>query len=91
MEKVYEQAGLRKKNQVRRVLLRDAGWGGHESVCLEQCNESLKSTLQLSHPNPEKRLWVFTDASNEHGGLRLRKFRQKQLTESLVSKFTNHC
>ncbi|OWZ13040.1 LOW QUALITY PROTEIN: hypothetical protein PHMEG_00013706 [Phytophthora megakarya] len=65
MEKVYEQAGVRKKNQVRRVLLRD-GATIHEAVCLEQCNEALKGTLQLSHLNPEKRLSVFTDASNEH-------------------------
>ncbi|OWZ12885.1 hypothetical protein PHMEG_00013885 [Phytophthora megakarya] len=66
MEKVYEQAGGRKKNKVRKVLLRDAGWGDHEAGCLEQCKEALKSTLQLAHPNPEKRLLVFTDASDEH-------------------------
>ncbi|KAG3194621.1 hypothetical protein PC128_g9193 [Phytophthora cactorum] len=68
MEKVYQQAGGRKKNQVRKILLGDAGWGDAEGECLEQCKEALKNALQLAHPTPGKRLSVYTDASDAHWG-----------------------
>ncbi|KAG3098431.1 hypothetical protein PI125_g15326 [Phytophthora idaei] len=68
MEKVYQQAGGRKNNQVRKILLGDAGWGDAEGECLEQCKEALKNALQLAHPTPGKRLSVYTDASDAHWG-----------------------
>ncbi|KAG3231289.1 hypothetical protein PI124_g23616 [Phytophthora idaei] len=68
MEKVYQQAGGRKKNQVRKILRGDAGWGDAEGECLEQCKEALKNALQLAHPTPGKGLSVYTDASDAHWG-----------------------
>jgi hypothetical protein len=68
MERVYELAGGRKKTQVRKVMLLAAGWGPEQDACLEQCKAALNQALQLAHPKPDKRLCVFTDASDEHWG-----------------------
>jgi hypothetical protein len=66
--KVYEKAGGRKKNLVRRVLLGEVGWSSTEDDGLAQCKNALQMVLQLAHPDPAKRLMVYTDASDEHWG-----------------------
>ncbi|EGZ17876.1 hypothetical protein PHYSODRAFT_500455, partial [Phytophthora sojae] len=68
MERVYERAGGRKKQQVRSIKLSDVGWGDNEVACLDRGKEALQHALLLAHPDPEKQLSVYTDASDEHWG-----------------------
>ncbi|KAF4133042.1 RNase H-like domain found in reverse transcriptase, partial [Phytophthora infestans] len=73
-------AGGRKKNQVRHVLLRAVGWGESEDACLDRCKAALQNALQLAHPDPEKRLTVYTDASEEHWGAAITQIPRDQTT-----------
>ncbi|GMF46575.1 unnamed protein product [Phytophthora fragariaefolia] len=68
MERVYDRAGGRKKTQVRAVKLCDVGWGDDESTCIERCKAALQHALMLAHPDPDKLLSVYCDASDEHWG-----------------------
>ncbi|GMF45200.1 unnamed protein product [Phytophthora fragariaefolia] len=68
MEKVYVAGSGRKKTNVRGVQLATIGWGADEEQCLEACRGALQNALQLAHPDPEKRLCVFTHASDLHWG-----------------------
>ncbi|OWZ07110.1 LOW QUALITY PROTEIN: hypothetical protein PHMEG_00020539, partial [Phytophthora megakarya] len=64
MEKVYARAGGWKETQVRRIALDQAGL----ITKLWCCKNALKNAITLAHPDPGKRLCVFTDASEEHWG-----------------------
>ncbi|KAK1929993.1 Retrovirus-related Pol polyprotein from transposon 297 [Phytophthora citrophthora] len=66
MERVYELAGSRKKTRVRAVKLSDVGWGDDEIAGLNRRKQALQSALLLAHPDPNKRVSVYTDASDEH-------------------------
>ncbi|GMF60896.1 unnamed protein product [Phytophthora fragariaefolia] len=79
MEKVYAAAGGRKKSLVRRVKLREVGWSEVELAALQSCKEALEHALTLAHPDPEKRLCVFTDASDEHWGGAITQVPQNHL------------
>ncbi|KAE9353529.1 hypothetical protein PR003_g3818 [Phytophthora rubi] len=79
MEKVYAAAGGRKKSLVRRVTLRAVGWSDVELAALQRCKEALEHALTLAHPDPEKRLCVFTDASDEHWGAAITQVPQNHL------------
>ncbi|GMF13375.1 unnamed protein product [Phytophthora lilii] len=83
MEKVYERAGGRKKTQVRKVTLSDVGWGEAEVASLENCKQSLQNALRLAHPDPEKLLSVFTDASDEHWGAAITQIPSDQAARPL--------
>ncbi|ETN16098.1 hypothetical protein PPTG_21866 [Phytophthora nicotianae INRA-310] len=60
--------GGRKKTKVRSVPLCNVGWSAEEVACLELCKAALQNAVQLAHPDPDKRLCVFTDARDEHWG-----------------------
>ncbi|GMF34349.1 unnamed protein product [Phytophthora lilii] len=83
MEKVYERAGGRQKTQVRKVSLSDVGWGEAEVASLENCKQSLQKALQLAHPDPQKLLSVFTDASDEHWGAAITQIPRDQAARPL--------
>ncbi|KAG3092616.1 hypothetical protein PI124_g15605 [Phytophthora idaei] len=74
METVYERAGGREKNQVRTIKLGDVSWGDKEDACLDRCKTALQNALQL-----DKRLSVYTDASDEHGGAAITRIPQDQV------------
>ncbi|GMF55193.1 unnamed protein product [Phytophthora fragariaefolia] len=66
MEKVYAAAGRRKKSMVRQIVLAELGWSEPEMSALQRCKDALEHALTLAHPDPEKRLCVFADASDAH-------------------------
>lgn len=88
MERVYALAGGRKKNQVRKVFLEDASWSETEETCLDQCKSALAHALQLAHPDPQKRLCVFTDASDAHWGAAITQVSHDQAAKPLSEQ--NH-
>lgn len=83
MENVYERAGGRKKCQVRGVQLSDVGWGDIEIECLSRCKVALQNSVQLAHPDPDKRLSVYTDASDEHWGAMITQISRDQAVRPL--------
>ncbi|OWZ02821.1 LOW QUALITY PROTEIN: hypothetical protein PHMEG_00025549 [Phytophthora megakarya] len=64
MEAVYERADGHKKTQVRVIKLCDVEWSNAEVAC---CKSVLQHALLLAHPDPEKLLTVYTDASASTG------------------------
>ena len=51
-----------------KVILSDVGWDDTHSECLEATKKALCACVELSHPDPEKILCVFADASETHWG-----------------------
>ena len=65
METIYSLAKSHTKRAVRRSRL-DELWGGEHSEPFEMVKNQLAATVKLSHPNPNCRLCLFTDAFNSH-------------------------
>jgi len=63
MERVYDQAGKRTKRAVARYSLSDNGWGKTESDAFDTCKKVLAKQVTLSHRDDDKRLCIYTDAS----------------------------
>jgi hypothetical protein len=68
MEHVCKVAGGRTKGKVTKVTLDDVGWTEEHSDCFETCKRMIGSNALLVHPDPTKRVCVFTDASDLHWG-----------------------
>lgn len=83
MEKVYKDAGGRSKNHVRKVALSEMDWGQSEDDCIERCKGALGNALQLAHPDPTKRLCVYTDASDAHWGAAITQVYREHLARPL--------
>jgi transposase InsO family protein len=66
LEIVYTRAGgKRTKTAVARVLIADAGWTDTHQKAFECCQNALSHATTLSHPSYEKRVCLYTDASQE--------------------------
>jgi RNase H-like domain found in reverse transcriptase len=64
MEKVYARAGnKRTKAAVAKISL--AGWTEEHTQCFQACQSALEHSVTLAHPSLEKRVCLYTDASNE--------------------------
>jgi hypothetical protein len=68
MEQVCKVAGGRTKGKVAKVTLDDVGWTEEHSDCFETCKRMIGSAALLAHPDPTKRVCVFTGASDLHWG-----------------------
>ncbi len=66
MEAVYKAGGGRTKQKVQNVELCQVGWNRQHDACLEDCKQMLAKAACLAHPDPEKSVCVFTDASERH-------------------------
>ncbi|POM66566.1 Hypothetical protein PHPALM_17552 [Phytophthora palmivora] len=75
---IYKRAGGRKKNMMKNILFSEVGWSQEEIDCFERCKSALGNALQLAHPDPAKRLCVFTDASEDHWGAVMTQMPQDQ-------------
>jgi RNase H-like domain found in reverse transcriptase len=63
LETVYNAAGAHTKKAAGKLTLRDLGWDAvHAETCL-RCKCALAPATTLAHPRDDKRLCVFTDAS----------------------------
>ena len=69
LERVFAAVGGKRTKQLAAtVLLADVGWDGTHMAVLDATKKALSKVVELSHPNPEMRLCVFADASEEHWG-----------------------
>lgn len=64
MELVYAKASKRTKSAVGRVQLVDLGWSERENDAFESCKRALAKQVTLAHRDDQKRLSVYTDASD---------------------------
>lgn len=64
MEKVYGTSGKRTRLSVSRYKLSTLGWGESETTAFGNCKTALAKQVTLSHRDTDKRLCVYTDASD---------------------------
>jgi RNase H-like domain found in reverse transcriptase/Integrase zinc binding domain len=84
MEKVYAAAGgKRTKQGAAKVLLKDIGWRSEHETCLEKTKGALDRVVELAHPDPERRICVFADASENHWGAVITQVPLEQLKAPL--------
>eukprot|EP00172_Hildenbrandia_rubra_P001953 Plantae.Rhodophyta-Hildenbrandia_rubra.ctg25859.p2 GENE.Plantae.Rhodophyta-Hildenbrandia_rubra.ctg25859~~Plantae.Rhodophyta-Hildenbrandia_rubra.ctg25859.p2 ORF type:complete len:246 (-),score=17.20 Plantae.Rhodophyta-Hildenbrandia_rubra.ctg25859:694-1431(-) len=65
MEKACEMAKARAKKSVARMKL-EGIWGIAEAESLEKLKSALKNSITLAHPDDNKALCLFADASDRH-------------------------
>ncbi|KAF0756866.1 hypothetical protein AaE_004463, partial [Aphanomyces astaci] len=61
-------ADSRKKTALTRVALSSVGWSGDHLECFDRIKETLKRMVPLSHPDPDKMVCLYTDASEGFWG-----------------------
>ena len=66
LENVYELAGSRKKKKKSGIVLDNTIFGQKEKDCFDNMKTELHYAATLAHPDPEKSLCLFTDASDKH-------------------------
>jgi len=64
LERVYTRAGKRTRTAAARIQLSDLGWSQTELEAFNNCKNAVAHQVTLSHPDPKKRLCVYTDASD---------------------------
>ncbi|KAF0717913.1 Aste57867_2014 [Aphanomyces stellatus] len=84
VEQVFTAAGgKRNKQAAAAVLLADIEWTDEHAACLEKTKQVLGHVVELCHPDPEQRLCVFADASENHWGSVITQVPTDQLLRSL--------
>jgi RNase H-like domain found in reverse transcriptase/Integrase zinc binding domain len=66
IEDVYKVAGSRTRRAASKVQLSDVTWGPHQSAAFNAVKLALHKAATLAHPDSNKRLCLFTDASDDH-------------------------
>lgn len=61
--------GSRKKTVLARVSLASVGWSANHASTFELVKRALLSMVPMGHPQPDKQVCVFTDASEYHWGV----------------------
>jgi RNase H-like domain found in reverse transcriptase/Reverse transcriptase (RNA-dependent DNA polymerase) len=66
LEDVYARAdGKRTKTSVGRILLSEVGWNAEHTEAFASCQTALAQATKLAHPDQEKRVCLYTDASQD--------------------------
>lgn len=66
MASVYASVGKRTKRAIARVSLSSLGWSISHDSTFEACKQAIIHCTTLSHRNHDKRLCIYTDASDTH-------------------------
>ena len=66
LERAYDRAGRRTSKAISKVKLQDLAWGREHSEAMRSIQDSLKSTVSLSHFDAGKSVCIYTDASDQH-------------------------
>jgi RNase H-like domain found in reverse transcriptase len=66
LEDVYARAGgKRTKTSAARILLSEAGWTEKHAEAFKSCQTALAQATTLAHPASDKRVCLYTDASQD--------------------------
>jgi RNase H-like domain found in reverse transcriptase len=66
LECVYSlTGGKRTKTAVARIILSSAGWNDMHTGAFKSCQNALSQAATLAHPSRDKRVCLYTDASQE--------------------------
>ena len=66
LEQAYSQSGKRTNRSIRPIRLRSLSWGPDHVKAFLQLQDCLRNAVQLAHPDPEKVVCVYTDASERY-------------------------
>jgi hypothetical protein len=65
LELVYAKAGRRTKSAVSRIPLSEVVWDPSHLVVFKSCQTVLANATTLAHPSADKRICLYTDASQD--------------------------
>jgi len=66
LEEAYARSGKRTKKSIKKVALHTLSWGTAQEEAFRDIQDSIRSAVTLSYPDPEKVICVFTDASERY-------------------------
>ena len=62
---MYVRSGKRTKTAAARISLHAVGWSADHLRVFESCQTALANATTLAHPSPDKRVCLYTDASQD--------------------------
>jgi hypothetical protein len=65
LELVYAKAGHRTKSAVSRIPLLEVVWDPSHLAVFKSCQTALANATTLAHPSADKRICLYTDASQD--------------------------
>ena len=63
LEAAYKKSGRRTKRSIKNIELASLSWGARHATAFKYLQDSLRSAVQIAHPDPSKVICVYTDAS----------------------------
>jgi len=88
LEEVYARAGKRTRQSVSKVKvsLKDTSWSCTHVEAFEKIKLALEQSVTLAHPDPEKLLCLFTDASETHWSGVLTQIPASEVNEEIQNQ-----
>jgi hypothetical protein len=65
LEAVYARSGKRTKKAAARISLHEVGWNADHQQVFKSCQTALAHATTLAHPSTDKRVCLYTDASQD--------------------------
>lgn len=66
LESTYRKTGRQTKRSIHGLAIRKLSWGAKELNAFYSLQDSLRHAIQLAHPNPNKTICVYNDASKQY-------------------------
>ena len=80
LEEAYTRSGRRTKRSIRGMALSTLSWGSEHKKAFSDLQDSLRNAVMLSHPDPEKEICIYTDASDRYWSAVVTQIDRDQLT-----------
>lgn len=66
LEEAYTRSGRRTRKSIQSMLLRTLSWGDKHVSAFRSLQDSIRNAVLMSFPKRDKRLCLYTDASDRH-------------------------
>ena len=63
LEEAHKLSGKRTRKSIQNIALSSLSWGAVHEKAFRNLQDTLRSAVELSYPEPEKEICIFTDAS----------------------------
>ena len=86
LDEACKAAGARTKAKLKHVRLSDYGWGDEQEAALDDLKTAMLAMVPLHHPDPAKRICLFTDASDGYWSAIVTQLPMDQLAAPFESQ-----
>lgn len=88
LEEAYKRTGRRTKKSIAKLPVAQLGWGEEQSGAFADLQEQLQNVVKTSHPDPQLRLCVHSDASEHFWAVAVTQCPDEELRKQITKQ--NH-